>query len=66
MSKENGMELEKTVNALIKEGWIPLGGVSVSVLYRTWEDERKGYQESAAEWIYAQAMMRTPNELGGH
>lgn len=66
VSEATGTKLEESVNDLIATGWVPLGGVSVAVVHRTWENERKGYQESETEWVYAQAMTRTPNELGGH
>lgn len=66
ISEESGMKLEEVVNELMTSGWMPCGGVSVSVLHRTWENERKGYEESATEWVYAQAMTRNPNGLGGH
>ena len=62
VSEETGTKLEEAVNALMALGWVPLGGVSVAVLRSTWENERKGYQESETEWVYAQAMTRTPEQ----
>lgn len=44
--------LSDQVNALMSKGYVPLGGVSV--VYATWENDRKGYQES--ETTYHQAM----------
>lgn len=66
VSEDTGTRLEEAVNELLLQGWTPIGGVSVAVLHSTWENERKGYEESQTEWVYAQAMTRTPNELGGH
>jgi hypothetical protein len=40
------------------QGYIPIGGVSVAVLHREWENERKGYTESDTDWEYSQAMLR--------
>lgn len=42
--------LEKRVNQLIAEGWVPTGGVTIAVGY--------------GRWRYAQAMTRTANEPG--
>lgn len=58
VSEERGSDLEETVNRLIEQGWVPCGGVSVSVCHRTRENKRKGYEESETEWVYAQAMIR--------
>ena len=44
--------LSDQVNALMSKGYVPLGGVSV--VYSTWENDRKGYQES--ETTYYQSM----------
>lgn len=54
---ENGAKLEQEVADLISKGWKPIGGVSVAVCHSTWENERKGYQESSTDWVYAQAMI---------
>jgi hypothetical protein len=55
VTRENLEDLMLAVNAFIhQKGWTPLGGVSV--LHRTWENERKGYSESDTLW--AQAMVR--------
>lgn len=52
-------ELMEAVNAFIhQKRWRPLGGVQLSVTHRTWENERKGHQESETEVIWAQAMVR--------
>ena len=59
ISEASGVELEVSVNELIADGWVPLGGVSVAVVRSTWENERKGYEESNIEWVYAQAMTRS-------
>lgn len=50
--------LETAVNELIAEGWEPLGGVTMQVVHREWENERKGYTESRTDYYYAQAMVR--------
>lgn len=60
VSEENGAKLEDAVNELMAAGWAPIGGVSVAVLRSTWQNDRKGYEESETEWVYAQAMTRTP------
>lgn len=52
--------LEDAVNALLDEGWVPLGGMSVAVLHTESMNDRKGYMDSTTEWVYAQAMTRTP------
>lgn len=46
--------LVEDVNDLIKDGWQPIGGVSV--LHRQWENERKGYTEE--EIIFYQAVLK--------
>lgn len=62
VSKESGTKLEEAVNELMAAGWVPLGGVSVAVLHRIWQNDHKGYEESETEWVYAQAMTRTPEQ----
>jgi hypothetical protein len=51
--------LEAEVAELLHEGYRPCGGVSVAVLHMTWEDTRKGFQESETDWVYTQAMFKT-------
>lgn len=48
-------ELADTVNAIIEEGYTPIGGIAV--IYQTWKNERKGYDESET-WMY-QALVKT-------
>lgn len=62
VSEETSADLENAVNVLIKSGWVPVGGVSVTVLSTSIENERKGYAENQAQWVYAQAMVMQPNE----
>jgi hypothetical protein len=62
VSEATGIKLEESVSELMVSGWVPLGGVSVAVLRTTWQNERKGYEESETEWVYAQAMTRTPEQ----
>jgi hypothetical protein len=50
--------LETEVSLLIAQGYLPIGGVSVAVLHREWENELKGYTESDTGWEYSQAMLR--------
>jgi hypothetical protein len=55
VTRDNLDDLQVAVNCFIhQKGWKPLGGVSA--VYRTWENERKGYTESDMMW--AQAMAR--------
>lgn len=46
------------VNDAIGQGWLPLGGVAVTAVHRTWTNERKGYDESDTDWTYSQAMTK--------
>lgn len=62
VSENAGHKLEDVVNSLIGEGWIPLGGISVSGVFSSWENVRKSYPESETEWVYAQAMTRTAEQ----
>ena len=62
VSRENGEELEEAVNESIQHGWVPIGGVSVCAVPTIIEHERKGYTEHEIEWVYAQAMTRTPEQ----
>jgi len=43
----SAQELQRMVNYCIDAGFEPIGGVSVCVLHTTWENERKGYEESS-------------------
>lgn len=49
--------LEVEVQKAIDDGWEPLGGVSVTSHYASWENERKGYTESETVYTYLQAMI---------
>ncbi|GAB4059161.1 hypothetical protein [Uliginosibacterium sediminicola] len=60
VSEGSGTKLEESVNELMATGWAPIGGVSVAVLRSTWKNDRNGHEESETEWVYAQAMTRTP------
>lgn len=46
------------VNAHLREGWEPFGGVSVTSHFESWENSRKGYTETETFVMYAQAMVR--------
>ncbi|HEY7767360.1 hypothetical protein [Longimicrobium sp.] len=46
--------LEEEVSSLMDQGWVPTGGVAV--VHRTWENDRKGWTESAT--TFYQAMTR--------
>lgn len=59
-------KLADAVRELIEQGWAPQGGVSVAGWNEQWENSRKGYTESETSVLYAQAMVRVPNDLGGH
>lgn len=55
VSRDSLEDLMLAVNSFIhQKGWKPLGGISVT--FRTWENERKGYTEG--DMFYAQAMVR--------
>ena len=49
------IELQESINELIKKGWTPLGGVSISV-----ETNGVGVVGGTVKYIYAQAMVYTP------
>jgi hypothetical protein len=49
----NGRSLAEKVQAHMKEGWAPLGGVSIAAAYDTAADFNQGYVEG-----WAQAMVR--------
>lgn len=51
-------KLEIEVHKAIADGWEPLGGVSVSSHYASWENSRKGYTESEDRYSYVQAMVK--------
>lgn len=59
--------LAEKVRTAIDGGWHPLGGVSVAVVFESYENERKGYTESSTDYTFTQAMTKlTPNaELTG-
>ena len=46
--------LVEDVNDLIKNGWQPIGGVSI--LHRQWEDDREGCTDE--ETIFYQAVLK--------
>lgn len=48
------VELIKTVQEKVDNGWKPQGGISAT--YIEWENERKGYTESY--WMYFQAIFK--------
>lgn len=48
--------LEEKVADMMKDGWRPSGGVSVSIRDVKWENERKGYTETETVRIFSQAM----------
>ena len=53
----SAQELQRMVNYCIDAGFEPIGGVSVCVLHTTWENERKGYEESSTDYTYSQAVV---------
>ncbi len=59
-------KLAETVRNLIGQGWRPQGGIAVSGWHESVENRRDGYTEHSTEVLFAQAMVRAPNELGGH
>lgn len=46
--------LVEDINDLIKDGWQPIGGISI--LHHQWENERKGYTEE--ETTFYQAILK--------
>ncbi len=50
--QDSPQELEQAVFTLIKDGWLPLGGVSAAVYF----DSEKGYE--IAHWQFSQAMTK--------
>jgi hypothetical protein len=54
---DNAHELGIAVAEWLELNYRPSGGVSVCVVFRTWENERKGYMESETEYTYSQAMV---------
>jgi len=58
ITASNPESLMKKINDLIVEEWIPQGGIAYCQDTQTWENERKGYQESNTDEIYLQAMIR--------
>ena len=58
-------ELAEEVRRLIEQGWTPNGGIAVAGWHKSVENERKGYTSNRTEVLFAQAMVRVPNELGG-
>jgi hypothetical protein len=59
IESEYASQLEKLVNANIKEGWQPLGGVAISTVFESVENTRKGYMENSTTTTYVQAITRT-------
>jgi hypothetical protein len=64
LSADSDEELEAAVNGFIEDGYEPMGGVQV--VYRSWTNERKGYDESST-WFYQAVAKRAPDRpwLGG-
>ena len=58
LGAEDIKALEAVVRTAIADGWEPLGGVSVSSHYASWENGRKGYTESETTYIFVQAMVK--------
>ena len=56
ITAETPAELAQAVNIRLACGWQLVGGVAVTAVHRTWTNERKGYEESATDTEYAQAM----------
>jgi hypothetical protein len=54
----NPGSLTEFVNNHIKEGWTPLGGVSVSETAYSYENAREGCTETAQDSTWAQAMVK--------
>lgn len=56
LSAETPAELAAMVTEQLNDGWVLAGGVAVCAVFRSWENERKGYTESETDYTYAQAM----------
>lgn len=56
-------DLAEAINELLPDGWVPQGGVHYSQETRTWENERKGYQESETDTVCTQAMIQYYDEI---
>lgn len=63
---DEATKLADAVRELILQGWKPQGGIAVTGWVESWEDHRKGGTNSDTTVLYAQAMVRIPNELGGY
>lgn len=62
----DSVQLDKYVNELFTHGWQLHGGVAVAAVGYSYENERKGGNESYEAWCYVQAMTRTASkELSG-
>lgn len=51
LSSDSETELEAEVNEYLTRGWVPAGGVVAR--YVEWENDRKGYTESATTYYQA-------------
>ena len=49
--------LTKIINEAISLGWKPIGGVSCSQSFETYENHRKGGTDYQTEYTFAQAMV---------
>lgn len=50
--------LQEAVNAALSDGFTPVGGVSVTAVFESYENERKGYAETNTDYIYVQAAVK--------
>jgi len=62
---DEATKLSEAVRGLIEQGWRPQGGIAVAGWMESQENYREGYTEHSTEVLFAQAMVRTQNELGG-
>lgn len=51
-------DLAEKVRGAIADGWRPCGGVSVTAVFESHENSRKGYVESSTDYTFAQAMTK--------
>lgn len=54
---DSAEELQQRINNCIKAGFEPIGGISVCVHHTSWENERKGYEETETSYTYCQAVV---------
>ena len=55
---ESTASLDEQVNNMIKIGFVPQGGASVSIVFESYENDRKGYTENSTSCTYVQAMIK--------